>query len=196
MLLDRDGVLNEIVVHPELGTVDSPLHPDQVQIPRGIPEALRDLTQAGYLLSIVTNQPAAAKGKTTLENLKKTHERVLEEIQSAGGKILSSHLCLHRQEDQCACRKPKTLLLEEALGRSQAERSVSWMIGDGVTDIQAGAALGLKTAFLGPRKCDACKVMETRGLVPTFWGKNLTDFVSFLLKRKSYEHQHQDQHQN
>ena len=50
-----------------------------------------------------------------------------------------------------------------------------------MTDVQAGAALGLRTAFLGPRKCDACKVLAGRGLAPTWWGPDLPSFAGHLL---------------
>ena len=36
ILLDRDGVLNALVVDPEHGTIDSPLHPDQVEMLPGV----------------------------------------------------------------------------------------------------------------------------------------------------------------
>lgn len=175
-----------MVVDPEQGTIDSPLYPDQVQMIAGVPAALRQLYDAGYDFSIVTNQPAASKGKTTLANLQKVHERVLELAQSGGARILSSHICFHKSEDHCACRKPKTLLLEQALAQHSVQVPGSpyleniWMVGDGVTDIQAGAALGLKTAFLGPEKCDAYKVFQQRKVLPTFWGKDLVGFLSYL----------------
>ncbi|MGK5086328.1 HAD hydrolase-like protein [Bdellovibrionota bacterium FG-2] len=79
--------------------------------------------------------------------------------------IQSSHICFHRSEDQCACRKPKTGLLEAAIeahggpaylkeifatGENHLLRASGlWMVGDGVTDIQAGASLGISTAFNG-----------------------------------------------
>ncbi len=65
ILLDRDGVLNALLVDPEHGTIDSPLHPAQVQMLPGVVQALAQLTGAGYGLSIVSNQPAWAKGKTS-----------------------------------------------------------------------------------------------------------------------------------
>ena len=180
ILLDRDGVLNRMVVDAEHGTVDSPLHPSQVEVFPFVAEALARLTRAGYGLAIVTNQPAWAKGKTTRENLEAVHAAILKAVTVAGARILSSHMCLHRAEDQCDCRKPKTAMLRAALERD-ADLKQSWMVGDGVTDVQAGAALGLRTAFLGPRKCDACKIMEERRLAPTFWGPDLAAFADFLL---------------
>jgi D-glycero-D-manno-heptose 1,7-bisphosphate phosphatase len=182
ILLDRDGVLNRLVVDPEHGTIDSPLHPDQVALLPGVPEALARLSAAGYGLAVVTNQPAAAKGKTTRRNLDVAHERVLAQACAAGGRILSSHVCFHRAEDRCACRKPRTGLLEEALRCNQAfGKAGAWMVGDGVTDVQAGSALGLSTAFLGPRKCDACKILAQCEVAPTWWGADLPSFTDHLL---------------
>jgi histidinol-phosphate phosphatase family protein len=189
ILLDRDGVLNALVVDPEQGTVDSPLHPSQVRLLPDVAEALARLTEADYGLAVVTNQPAWAKNKTTRDNLEAVHRAVLAEATSLGGRILSSHLCLHRAEDGCTCRKPRPGMLSEALAcHVEYDPSQAWMVGDGVTDIQAGAALGLRTAFLGPRKCDACKIMEQWDLHPTLWVADLAAFTTYLLAEPEQNH--------
>jgi len=181
ILLDRDGVLNRVVVDPEHGTIDSPLHPDQVDVFPWVPASLLRLQRAGFVLAIVSNQPGASKGKTTRENLERVHERVLAEAQQSGARIASSHLCFHRAEDGCRCRKPGTALLEDAFARNPGvDRAASWMVGDGVTDIEAGARFSLRTAFLGPRKCDACRVFEDRKLSPTLWVADLADLSTAL----------------
>src|SRR5438309_7086182 len=129
-----------------------------------VPEALAALTKAGYGLVIVSNQPASAKGKATRGNLEQTHQRVLDLVQSGGGRILSSHICWHRAEDDCRCRKPKTGLIEQAFQQHGSySKQGSWMVGDGVTDVQAGYAYGLQTAFLGPQKSDALHIFKTLG---------------------------------
>jgi len=181
VLLDRDGVLNAVCVDAEQGTVDSPLHPSQVEVFPWVPEALARLGALGYTLAVVTNQPAAAKGKTTRQNLEHTHARVLELATARGAMIASSQICFHRSEDGCACRKPRPGMLEAAFAAlGGATKDHVWMVGDGVTDVEAGVRFGARTAFLGPRKCDACKIMEERALTPAFWGKNLSEFVAFL----------------
>jgi D-glycero-D-manno-heptose 1,7-bisphosphate phosphatase len=191
ILLDRDGVLNRLVVDAEHGTIDSPLHPDQVEVLPGVPEALARLTQAGFGLAVVTNQPAAAKGKTTWRNLEAVHEAVLTRATRAGGRVLGSHVCFHRAEDGCDCRKPRTGLLRAAFAAHPGhEPALSWMVGDGVSDVQAGAALKLRTAFLGPRKCDACKVFEGLDASPTFWGADLPAFATYLLCHAEGEDEH------
>ncbi len=173
-----------MIVDPEQGTIDSPLHPDQVEIISSVPEALSQLTRAGYGLAIASNQPAAAKGKTTRENLEKVHARVLELAQRQGGRILSSHICYHRSEDRCACRKPRTGLLEEAFQRHASyTRETSWMVGDGVPDMQAGQSFGLKTAMLAKHKADTAEILRENNVTPSLWAEDLMDFCHQLLTR-------------
>jgi D-glycero-D-manno-heptose 1,7-bisphosphate phosphatase len=183
MILDRDGVINQMVIHPDHGTIDSPLHSDQVALLPGVIEAIRQFNQLGFTVSIATNQPAAAKGKTTRANLEAVHAKILHLLQEGGAKIASSHICWHRAEDHCACRKPKPGLLEAALRMHGAVAADSWMVGDGVTDIEAGASLGMRTVFLGPSKCDLCKCLESRGLKPNFRLDSLPQFVQNLAAR-------------
>ncbi len=179
VILDRDGVLNRHLVDPEQGTIDSPLHPSQVVIIPGIAEALARIQALGYGLAIATNQPAAAKGKTTLDNLHDVQAVVVAAAQSAGARILSSHLCLHRQEDSCSCRKPKAGLLEQALAANPGyDRRLSWMIGDGVTDVEAGRAAGLHTGFLGKKRCDSCRILEASP--PDVWLESLGELAVVL----------------
>jgi D-glycero-D-manno-heptose 1,7-bisphosphate phosphatase len=183
IILDRDGVLNEMVIDAEHGTIDSPLHPSQVVVLPWVPEALDRLRRAGFDLAVATNQPAAAKGKTTRANLEAVHRKVLE-LAQARDLLATSHICYHRSEDECACRKPRTGLLDEALeDRSPSARQHSWMVGDGITDIEAGLAAGLHTAFLAPPKCSACRVLEDAQLAPSFWGTTLMEFTHFIVSR-------------
>ena len=183
--MDRDGVLNAMVVDAEHGTIDSPLHPSQVEVFPWVPRALVRLEGLGFGLAIASNQPAAAKGKTTLEQLRAVHARVLELAQSDGARILSSHLCFHRQEDDCACRKPRTGLLEQAFAANPGyDRRLSWMVGDGITDIQAGQTLALHTAFVGPRKLEYLKVLEDRSLHPTLRVEDLLELGDVLASER------------
>jgi D-glycero-D-manno-heptose 1,7-bisphosphate phosphatase len=185
IILDRDGVLNRMLGVPHTPTYDSPMNTSQVELCEGAAEVLRDLTQAGYGLAIATNQPAAAKGKTTRAELEDVHRLVVDGVSALGGKILSSHICWHRAEDGCLCRKPKPGLLEEAIRiNAQFARSGHvWMVGDRPVDVMAGAALGLSTAFLSNDSVD--EMFSSHSVRPTFHGADLRDFRR-LLFRQSY----------
>lgn len=183
IILDRDGVLNHMVVNPEHGIVDSPLHPDQVQVDLKTAQALCDLQKMGFELAVATNQPAAAKGKTTFENLKAVHSKVLELLEATDFLQNKSYICWHKKEDNCECRKPKAGLLLKALTEAHADPSKSWMIGDGVTDLVAGKLAGVKTAFIGPRKTDVCKIFQEHNVEPDLWCSDLSDFTKQIANK-------------
>jgi D-glycero-D-manno-heptose 1,7-bisphosphate phosphatase len=183
IILDRDGVLNRMLGIPHTSTHDSPMRASQVELCEGAAEVVRDLTQAGYGLAIATNQPAAAKGKTTRAELEEVHRVVVQGVTALGGTILSSHICFHRAEDGCLCRKPKPGLLEEAIrvNAQYARSGQIWMVGDRPVDVIAGAALGLSTAFLSNDLVE--ETFSSYAVRPTFHGAHLHDFRSLLFRQ-------------
>jgi D-glycero-D-manno-heptose 1,7-bisphosphate phosphatase len=184
ILLDRDGVLNRTVPNPAEPRPDSPLRVSEVEVFPWVPGVLADLTAAGFGIAVVTNQPAWAKGKTSREELESVHATIVQRAQAAGGVILSSHVCLHRAEDGCGCRKPATGLLEEAFARhTRYARAASWMAGDRASDVLAGAAFGLETALLGEVAPDDEAALQARAIRPSFRGNDLRDFARFLLSK-------------
>ena len=184
IVLDRDGVLNRLLPNPAEPRPDSPMRASEVEVFDWVPDALRDLTAAGFGLVIASNQPAWAKGKTTRDDLDAAHAEVLRRAIAAGGVILSSHICYHRAEDGCRCRKPAIGLLEEAFARHAGyAREASWMVGDRAPDVLAGAAFGLRTALLAEPDSPEAGELAARGIRPSFQGRDLRDFAGFLLAR-------------
>jgi D-glycero-D-manno-heptose 1,7-bisphosphate phosphatase len=181
IVLDRDGVLNALCDNPAEPRPDSPLRTEQVAVFPWVPTVLRDLTRAGFGLAIASNQPAAAKGKTTHADLQAVHAAIVLEATGAGGVILSSHICYHRAEDACTCRKPATGLLAEAFARNPGyDLASSWMVGDRASDVIAGAAFGVQTALLGEATRDERASLTARDLTPTFEGRDLRDLAAHL----------------
>lgn len=187
IVLDRDGVLNRTVPNPAEPRRDSPLSESEAEVFPWVPDVLRELTAAGFGLVVASNQPAAAKGKATRAALDAVHAEILRQAQAAGGVVLSSHICFHRAEDGCACRKPATGLLVEAFARHARFRpEASWIVGDRATDVLAGAAFGLRTAFLGAAGARAAAedlaALAARSIKPSFCGVDLRDFAAHLLE--------------
>jgi D-glycero-D-manno-heptose 1,7-bisphosphate phosphatase len=167
VFLDRDGVLNELVADPVSGADESPLNPDDVRLIPGAAEAVRELAQMGFLLVCVSNQPAAAKGRVTVEQLYTVHARVEEllategmaaagGVADAGGVALAaSRLCLHHPDGvvpslsiPCTCRKPAPGMLLDAAHTLTIDLSASWMVGDTDSDVGAGRAAGARTLLI------------------------------------------------
>ena len=189
IVLDRDGVLNRTIPNPAEPRPDSPLRIEEVSIFPWVPPVLRALTDAGFGLVIASNQPAAAKGKVSRDGLERVHQQVLSDAQRDGGVILSSHICFHRAEDGCACRKPRTGLLREAFARHPTYRvQEGWMVGDRAIDVLAGVAFGLRTALLpgepaAERTADELRALAgvDQAIQPSFCGPDLRDFAVLLL---------------
>jgi histidinol-phosphate phosphatase family protein len=155
VVLDRDGVLNKMILRAGEPRPDSPMGPEEVELLPGVPEALAELSKMATVV-IASNQPAAAKGKTTRERLEAAHTKVVKLAEANGGMVASSHLCFHRAEDDCKCRKPKPGLLHEALAAypdHSAENA--FMVGDRDIDSQAGRAAGMSTVLLAGAEGDA-----------------------------------------
>lgn len=183
IILDRDGILNDIVRDPLSGEKDSPMAIEQVKVFPWVPTCLRKLNDLGYELAIATNQPSAAKKRNNKNMLNKIHKYILTTATFAGATINSSHICFHRAEDNCECRKPKTGMLETAFATDNYDKSKSWMVGDRWSDVVCGATFGIKTALVGSldeRDMHLEKLREHK-IEPTYSGADLRDFVKYLV---------------
>ncbi|MDQ6744947.1 MAG: HAD-IIIA family hydrolase [Actinomycetota bacterium] len=153
--VDRDGVINELVPDPESGLPESPLNVEDVTLVPGAAAALASLAAAGWLLAGVSNQPAAAKGNVSVDQLLAVQSRVLDLLDEQGVHVDDFRLCLHHPEGTvpglstaCDCRKPAPGMLLEA-GRALAvDLARSWMIGDTDADVLAGRAAGCQTVLI------------------------------------------------
>lgn len=178
VFLDRDGVINEIVWNEDIEQLDSPLSVSQFQFLPKVVEALRELQDKGYYLFVVTNQPAAAKKKTTYERLYDINTNMLMTLQEQGIFLEEVAMCTHRSEDKCECRKPKTGLIDEIKKKYRLDMEHSYMVGDSFTDIICGRSAGVKTVFIGNYKCDVCSKLEYNK--PDFIFGDLYSFTKFV----------------
>ncbi|MCX7818864.1 MAG: HAD-IIIA family hydrolase [Kiritimatiellae bacterium] len=151
--MDRDGTLNEMVYDETHGTMDSPRRPEQVRLRAGAAAFLRGVRQLGYEVIVVTNQPGIAKGTLTEAELEAVHRRLAELLAAEGAAWDAIYWCPHHPSVRaCSCRKPKPGLLRRAARERQLRLRGSWMVGDGVVDVQAGRAAGCWTLFVGRLK--------------------------------------------
>ncbi len=186
LCLDRDGILNELIINTETKFIDSPQTLEEIKVYPWAPKILKQFQDWGYSLAICTNQPNAAKGNNTKEKLQEIHNHIIDVLQSEGAIIRSSNICFHKKEDDCKCRKPKTGMLEVAFSSGVYDKKISWMIGDMWSDCVAGHSFGLNTALLS--KLDLHKQMEIlkeQNISPTFNSIDLRDFANFL---RSFSH--------
>jgi D-glycero-D-manno-heptose 1,7-bisphosphate phosphatase len=155
VFLDRDGVLNALVPDPATGLPESPNRVEDLQLLPGVASALRTLRAAGYLLVCVTNQPAAAKGKTSVAELQAIQARLVTLLEGDGARIDLLEICLHHPDGivpelsgPCECRKPAPGMLVRAASHLGVDLRQSWMVGDSESDVEAGRLAGCRTILV------------------------------------------------
>jgi D-glycero-D-manno-heptose 1,7-bisphosphate phosphatase len=135
VLLDRDGVINEN-------------RPDHVKLWNeftflpGALAALRLLWRAGWTTVVVSNQAVIGRGVVPSSAIEMIERRMTQAVDEYGGRIAAVFHCPHRPDDGCGCRKPRPGLLLRAAERFGLELDQSYLIGDALTDIAAGHAVG------------------------------------------------------
>lgn len=136
IFLDRDGVIIEN-------------RPDYVKSwaeVRFIPLALQALarcTHLPYHIVVITNQAGIGRGLITRAEVDEIHRGIQAEISQAGGRIDAIYLCPHLPEDHCLCRKPQPGMILQAAEALQIDLPRSILIGDNLSDLQAGLAAGI-----------------------------------------------------
>ena len=143
VFLDRDGVINRF---PGKGLYVT-RQEEFVFLPR-VFEALRELTEAGCEIHVVSNQGCVSRGMITREALDGMTGRMLQDIQKHGGRIQKVHYCVHQTSDRCECKKPKLKLFYDAIARREIGMEKIYFVGDSAEDIEAGKDLGCRTALV------------------------------------------------
>lgn len=147
VFLDKDGTLVENVPY----NVD----PKQIRLTSGAIEGLSRLQRLGYLLIGISNQPGIALGLFTETALEDANRHLRALLAEHSIKLAGFYYCPHdpagtsrRYAMHCRCRKPEPGLLLSAAHIHDIDLDRSWLIGDILNDVEAGARAGCRTVLL------------------------------------------------
>jgi D-glycero-D-manno-heptose 1,7-bisphosphate phosphatase len=143
VFLDRDGVINRKMPEGQYVTGWQHFH-----LLPGVPEAIAKLNQAGLRVLVVTNQRGIALGLYAPSDVDHIHVQLNERLAQSGAHIDGFYFCPHDKRE-CNCRKPLPGLFEQAQANfPEITPATSLIIGDSLSDIEFGRALGMKTIFI------------------------------------------------
>lgn len=186
VFVDRDGVINRLVPEPATGLSESPLSAAEATLIPGAAAALRRVSQAGLLLVGVSNQPAAAKGSVSWDQLMAVHNRVMGLLESELVRFDAFLICPHHPggvvaelSRTCDCRKPAPGLLLAAARKLTIDLSASWMVGDTDADVSAGTAAGCRTVLIENPESAHKRAGE---VTPDFTTAGLTEAITEILR--------------
>jgi len=145
VFFDRDGVLLELVAGD--GGLRGARSMAEFTVNPQAASVIQDLSERGFLIFIVTNQPDIARGFTTAAQVDEINQSLVRELGGVS-RIQEVLVCPHDNQHQCPCRKPKPGMILDLAHRWQVDLNGSFMVGDRGVDIEAGEKAGLKTVLL------------------------------------------------
>jgi D-glycero-D-manno-heptose 1,7-bisphosphate phosphatase len=140
ILFDRDGTL--IVDKVYLND------PDAIEFLPGAFEALRALRDGGFAFAVATNQSGLARQVVQIENLHEIHRRIESEFARNGIFFSGFYYAPYSVESRHWMRKPNPGMLQAAARDHGFDLARSWMVGDRLTDAEAGRRAGMRTLIL------------------------------------------------
>ena len=137
ILLDRDGVINQ-------DSKDYIKNAEQWTPIKGSLEAIGDWQRRGVEFAVCTNQSGLGRSFFSKDDLFNMHAKCNSILKSLGGKPLRFFFCPHTPENNCSCRKPKSLLLELAIKALGSKPSNTVFVGDSLSDLKAAQAASVQ----------------------------------------------------
>jgi len=142
VFLDRDGVINKYPGDTHYVTSWRQF----IFIPGSI-EAIGLLKRYGFKVFVVSNQAGVAKGIYSQKDLDLMTNRMMAVLHKSKVDLDGVYYCLHRDEDNCSCRKPKPGLIKQvldSLNLKAAPRDNCFLVGDSFIDMLTARACGCK----------------------------------------------------
>jgi D,D-heptose 1,7-bisphosphate phosphatase/four helix bundle protein len=184
IFFDRDGVIikdvhlltdkNEVEIYPEAYKAFSLLRNEKLQS------------------IIITNQTVVGRGLISENNVKEINDFIVNRIYKKTDYMIEAYYyCPHHPNADlkdyrinCDCRKPKSGMLLQAAKDYIINLKRSWMIGDRISDINAGYNAGCKTILVETGK-HLEKPIESDALdlsiKPDFICKNILEAVEMIV---------------
>jgi D-glycero-D-manno-heptose 1,7-bisphosphate phosphatase len=140
VLLDRDGTV--MVEKHYLAD------PEGVELIPGAAAALRRLARRGLGLAVVTNQSGVGRGYFDLARLAEIHRRLETLLDREGVRLDGIFFCPHHPDADCACRKPRTGLVERAARLLDFDPGRAFVVGDLPSDVALARALSATSVLV------------------------------------------------
>lgn len=166
IFFDRDGVLNKNIYYKKYGGYEAPLFLKDLKINKNT-RALARLEKK-FIFFVITNQPAAAKKKTTVKEINKIKnyflvtlnkkikiKKYLQCLNTEGVKknyCKKFSYCFFKKKNKEICKKPSNILIEYCLQKYKIDRKKSYFIGDRKKDMQAAKKSDIKFIFFKNNK--------------------------------------------
>ncbi len=142
LFLDRDGVLN----HDKVGSYI--FNTDEFRFYDGVTDALKTCNRLFGNIVVVTNQRGVGKGLMSELDLMQIHNKMLQEVEAAGGKIDAIYYATSLDNDHPERKPHPGMAMKAQADLPDIDFSKSIMIGNNISDMEFGRNAGMHTVFL------------------------------------------------
>ena len=185
VFLDRDGAI----------TKEPPYYAhkiDQLELIPKSAEAIRLLNKSGFKVIVVSNQAGVARGYYQEKDIQIYNNEMKRQLEEKGARIDAIYYCPHhpgatieKYKIDCECRKPKPGMLKRAEGDLNLDLKHSFLVGDKMSDIEAGYRVGCKTILvLTGQGNDELKNNLKIKIKPNYISNDLFTAVQIIKARK------------
>jgi len=137
VILDRDGVINE--------DSDAFIKSPQEWRPiAGSLDAIGRLSRAGWRVVVASNQSGLRRKLLNIESLNRIHDKMHRQLAEVGGRVDAILICPCLPKENCACRKPRSGMLDALSQRLHLPMTKVPFIGDRASDLDAARAAGAR----------------------------------------------------
>lgn len=173
LFLDRDGVINRRISRGYVTDWE------KFEFLPGVEKAIKIFSGIFSRIVVVTNQQGIGKGLMTKEQLTEIHQKMVEHIDFAGGRIDAIYYCPALEEENSPYRKPAPGMAYKAKEDFPGiEFLKSLMVGDTESDIEFGHRAGMYTVMCTKQSIEVDK-MRYR---PYYVSDDLLSFALLLKK--------------
>ncbi|RPI29440.1 MAG: HAD family hydrolase [Acidobacteria bacterium] len=179
VFLDRDGTVIEEVNY--LSTIE------EMQVYPFSAEALRRLRAAGFLVVIISNQSAIARGYLNEADLEKIHSELARRLTQEGARIDRFYYCPHHAEatleryrQVCECRKPRPGMILRAAADLQIDLKASFVVGDRAGDVGVAQEAGCRSVLV-KTGYGKTAVEQLGDLRPDYVAENLLEAADWII---------------
>jgi len=162
VFLDRDWTLNHDwwYLHKK----------EDIKVLSWAKEWLTLLRSMWYKLIMITNQSWIWRWYYTLDDCNNFNNELQNQLWIKFDWI---YICPHSPDENCKCRKPKTLLIKKAIKDFSLDIKKCFFIGDKESDIQTGINAGCKTVLINNSQYEC-------NLTPDYLMNSLLEFAKII----------------
>lgn len=144
IFFDRDGIINKRIIGSYVKSTD------EFVLLEDILPIIRWAKEHNYLCIVVSNQQGVGKGYMSQTELDEVTEYMQTQIHDRiGWKFDDIYYATALSSENSPLRKPNSGMLFQAQETWNINLRQSWMIGDSISDAQAGKGADCKTILVG-----------------------------------------------